>query len=263
MAVTITKPFISQNLQNPFSVYGYQNIVYGYQSISLQKKDNENAGTQVINGNSKNINGNSKNKDDFHKNANSIKSSDKANSENKSENKDDAKEKGKTAAGGASNTAGLTEKELRILEDLKARDTKVRRHEMAHIAAGGQYITSGAHYQYEKGPDGHNYAVAGDVSIDTSPVPGDPEATIAKMRKVRQAALAPAEPSSQDKKVAAESSFIAAKALSELMIMQAKQRAETRQQQFQSSRNPGSAAKAYEKAGSEPVQKGVIFNLAA
>ena len=245
MAVTITRPFISQNLQNPFSVYGYQ-------GISSQKKDNETSNMQVIKGDSKS-------KGDFHKDDNGIKSSDKTNSENKN----NTKEKGKTAVSGSSKTAGLTEKELRILESLKARDTKVRRHEMAHIAAGGQYITSGAHYQYEKGPDGNNYAVAGDVSIDTSPVPGDPEATIAKMHKVEQAALAPADPSPQDKKVAAESSFVAAKALSELMIMQAKQRAETRQQQFQSFQNPKSAAKAYENAGNEPVQKGATFNLAA
>ncbi len=245
MAVTITRPFISQNFQNPFSVYGYQ-------GISSQKKDNETSNMQVIKGDSKS-------KGDFHKDDNGIKSSDKTNSENKN----NTKEKGKTAVSGSSKTAGLTEKELRILESLKARDTKVRRHEMAHIAAGGQYITSGAHYQYEKGPDGNNYAVAGDVSIDTSPVPGDPEATIAKMHKVEQAALAPTDPSPQDKKVAAESSFVAAKALSELMIMQAKQRAETRQQQFQSFQNPKSAAKAYENAGNEPVQKGATFNLAA
>ena len=236
MAISTTKPFISQNYQNQFSAYGYQ-------GISSQKKDNENPNTQVNNGSSEN-------KNDFNKDNNSIKSSDKTNSDNL----DNSLEKGKTSDKGSSKTAGLTEKELRILEALKARDTKVRRHEMAHIAAGGQYITSGAHFQYEKGPDGNNYAVAGDVSIDTSPVPGDPEATIAKMHKVEQAALAPAEPSPQDKKVAAESAFAAARALSELMIMQAKQRAETRQQQFQSFRIPRSAAKAYENAGNEPVQ---------
>ncbi len=245
MAVTITKSFTPQNLLNAASVYGYQNI-------SSQKED-DNASPGLT------IQKRSKSSGDFPEDNNSIKSPDKTNSENK----ENTGEKSKTAASGSSKTGGLTEKELRILEDLKARDTKVRRHEMAHIAAGGQYITSGAHYQYERGPDGNNYAVAGDVSIDTSPVPGDPEATIAKMHKVEQAALAPAEPSPQDKKVAAESAFAAAKALSELMIMQAKQKAETKQQQFQSFQNPKSAAKAYEKAGTEPVQKGTAFNLAA
>ncbi|MEM6357195.1 MAG: putative metalloprotease CJM1_0395 family protein, partial [Pseudomonadota bacterium] len=42
----------------------------------------------------------------------------------------------------------------------------------------------------------------GSVSIDVSPVPGDPEATIAKMQQVKAAALAPAEPSSADRRVA-------------------------------------------------------------
>lgn len=245
MAVTIKNSFTPQNLLNAASVYGYQNI-------SSQK-----AGDNAYHGQT--IQKKSKSSGDFPEDNNNIKSPDKTNSENK----ENTEEESKTAASGSSKTGGLTEKELRILEALKARDTKVRRHEMAHIAAGGQYITSGAHYQYERGPDGNNYAVAGDVSIDTSPVPGDPEATIAKMHKVEQAALAPADPSPQDKKVAAESAFAAVKALSELMRMQAKQKAETRQQQFQSFQNPKSAAKAYEKAGTEPVRKGTAFNLAA
>ena len=39
--------------------------------------------------------------------------------------------------------------------------------------------------------------------MDTSPVPGDPQATIRKAQTVRQAALAPAEPSGQDQRAAA------------------------------------------------------------
>ena len=53
------------------------------------------------------------------------------------------------------------------------------------------------------GPDGNRYAIGGEVSIDVAPVDGDPEATIAKMEIVKAAALAPAEPSAQDRKVAA------------------------------------------------------------
>jgi len=74
----------------------------------------------------------------------------------------------------------LTRAEIQLLDELKQIDTKVRRHEMAHIAAGGRYITSGANFTYKRGPDGRNYAVGGEVSIDTSPVPGDPQATIQK-----------------------------------------------------------------------------------
>ena len=36
----------------------------------------------------------------------------------------------------------------------------------------------GASYEYDNGPDGKRYAVGGEVSIDTSTVSGDPQATI-------------------------------------------------------------------------------------
>jgi hypothetical protein len=47
------------------------------------------------------------------------------------------------------------------------------------------------------------YAVSGEVSIDSSPVKGDPKATVRKMEQVVRAALAPAQPSGQDRAVAA------------------------------------------------------------
>ena len=59
---------------------------------------------------------------------------------------------------------------------------------MAHITAGGRYITSGANFTYKRGPDGRSYAVGGEISIDTAPIPGDPQATIQKMRQVKSAA---------------------------------------------------------------------------
>lgn len=89
------------------------------------------------------------------------------------------------------------------VEKLKRRDTEVRAHEQAHVAAGGAYIKGGISYQYQKGPDGKMYAVGGEVSIDTSPVKGNPQATIAKMEVVKQAANAPADPSGADRSVAA------------------------------------------------------------
>ena len=119
----------------------------------------------------------------------------------------------------------LTQAEIQLLDELETIDTEVRQHEMAHIAAGGQYITSGANFTYKRGPDGRNYAVGGEVSIDTSPVPGDPEATLRKMRQVKGAALAPANPSSQDIKVASKASQAVTKALSDLMILQAREQA--------------------------------------
>ncbi len=97
----------------------------------------------------------------------------------------------------------LTTDELRHLEQLKQTDRAVRQHEMAHQTVGGQY-TGGASYDYEVGPDGKRYAVAGEVPIDYGPVPGDPAATIEKMQTVIAAALAPADPSSKDLQVAAQ-----------------------------------------------------------
>jgi len=55
------------------------------------------------------------------------------------------------------------------------------------------------------------------VSIDASAVPGDPEATLRKAQTVRAAALAPAEPSSQDRAVAAQAAQMAASAQAEIL----------------------------------------------
>lgn len=115
----------------------------------------------------------------------------------------------------ADNARGLTEQELKQLSELKARDREVRAHESAHQAAGGQYAGS-VSYTYQRGPDGAQYAVGGEVSIDVAPVQGDPQATIEKMRVVRAAALAPAEPSGQDRAVAAQAMQLMLQAQAEL-----------------------------------------------
>ena len=111
----------------------------------------------------------------------------------------------------------LTEEEQKQVEELKARDTEVRAHEQAHIAAGGSYVRGGARYDYQTRPDGNKYAVGGEVSIDTSAVEGDPQATINKAQVILKAALAPAEPSGQDKAVASQARQMMASARKELM----------------------------------------------
>jgi hypothetical protein len=120
----------------------------------------------------------------------------------------------------------LTRSQEEDVRQLQQRDREVRSHEQAHIAAGGAYIRSGARYEFERGPDGQNYAVGGEVRIDTSPVKGDPEATIRKMQTVRSAALAPAEPSNADRAVAAKAAQIAAQARVEKMEEQQKRSGE-------------------------------------
>lgn len=95
----------------------------------------------------------------------------------------------------------LTEEEQKIVEELRERDEEVRAHENAHKTAGGG-VVGAISYETVTGPDGKEYAVSGEAQIDTSPVPGNPEATVRKMDQVIRAALAPAEPSSQDFAVA-------------------------------------------------------------
>ncbi len=109
----------------------------------------------------------------------------------------------------------LTEEEKAVVEQLKKTDREVRAHERAHKNAGGKFAGS-ASFGFEVGPDGRQYAVSGEVPIDIAPVEGDPKATIAKMNTVAAAALAPAQPSGQDRQVAAQAAAIRADAQAEL-----------------------------------------------
>jgi hypothetical protein len=111
----------------------------------------------------------------------------------------------------------LSNEDERSVEKLKEADRKVRAHEAAHLAAGGGLAMGGASFSYATGPDGRRYAVAGEVRIDTGEVPGKPEATIRKMQQVERAALAPADPSSQDRRVAAQAAATEAEARQRLM----------------------------------------------
>ena len=104
--------------------------------------------------------------------------------------------------------------QLKELEQLKAREREVRAHEMAHLAAAGGLATSGATFTYQRGPDGASYAIGGEVKIDTSGG-SNPEETIRKAQIIRAAALAPAEPSGQDRAVAAKAAQMEAEARAE------------------------------------------------
>lgn len=131
------------------------------------------------------------------------------------------------AAGSGGRSAVVTrepsDRDKRETEALKAEDAKVREHERAHAAAAGQYAVGGTRYQYEVGPDGNRYAVHGEVQIDASKIPDDPDATIRKMQTVRRAALAPRDPSSQDQRVAAQASRAEMEARAELAAERAAQ----------------------------------------
>ncbi|MEM1185510.1 MAG: putative metalloprotease CJM1_0395 family protein [Planctomycetota bacterium] len=120
----------------------------------------------------------------------------------------------------SSKTDQLSDDEQAEVTKLQARDTEVRTHEQAHVSAAGALFRGGPFYEYKTGPDGKEYAVAGRVNIDTSEG-NTPEETIAKAQQIRRAALAPAEPSSTDQRVAAEASSMESKARQELAEAQA------------------------------------------
>lgn len=110
----------------------------------------------------------------------------------------------------------LSPEAQRLVAELKATDARVRAHEAAHMAAAGGLAKGGPSFSYQRGPDGKAYAVGGEVSIDSGGVPGNPKAALAKARQIQQAALAPSDPSPQDRAVAAAAAAMAAQALAEL-----------------------------------------------
>ena len=120
-----------------------------------------------------------------------------------------------TGADGRQRDSFELSQEAEEIRKLQVRDREVRAHEAAHAAAGGAYAGSPS-YTFKRGPDGQSYATGGEVSIDVSSIKGDPQATLQKAQQVRAAALAPAEPSAQDMKVAQRAQSMAAKARMEL-----------------------------------------------
>jgi SprA-related family len=134
----------------------------------------------------------------------------------------DKKARGKTADKNNETRLGeLSDEEKAVVARLKKTDRTVRAHERAHKVAGGPF-TGAARLQFVTGPDGRRYAVSGEVPIDASEVPGNPDATIRKLETVRRAALAPAQPSAQDRRVAA----IAQQGIAEARAEKRAQRAE-------------------------------------
>lgn len=125
-----------------------------------------------------------------------------------------------------SSSQQFTEEEKRLIAELKQRDAAVRAHEQAHMAAGAGVVTSGPSYIFERGPDGILYAVGGEVSIDASKG-RTPAETVRKMDRVITAALAPADPSSQDQSVAAQAAANQAQARIELAADNAQQMQES------------------------------------
>ena len=73
---------------------------------------------------------------------------------------------------------------------------------MAHKAAAGSLAAGGPYYDLQRGPDGQNYAVGGEVPIRL-PETTDYKQAIKDAQQAERAALAPADPSPDDYAAAA------------------------------------------------------------
>ena len=137
----------------------------------------------------------------------------------------------------------LTPQQQRAVQELRQIDRAVRAHEQAHIAAGQGVVTSGPNYTYTYGPDGKQYAVGGEVGIDTS-AEGKPQANIDKGRLIQAAALAPRDPSPQDYRVATIGSQLEAQGRTDLrrQALQTESASNSSRQQVARAYSAGSSA---------------------
>lgn len=151
----------------------------------------------------------------------------------------------------------LSPEQKRHVAELKAVDQKVKAHEQAHQASGGQFA-GGISYEFQKGPDGQKYAISGEVPIQM-PKSDNPKDTIQAMEQVRRAALAPANPSSQDMQVASKASQAILRAQSELQNKENEQEENQHQEDIMSK-----AIHAYQQSQNPYIKKSeTIFDLSA
>ncbi len=144
----------------------------------------------------------------------------------------------------SSSPTELNEEDQQRVQELRARDIEVRAHEAAHLAAAGRFARGGAKFEFTRGPDGRSYAVGGSVSIDTGKE-ATPEATLQKADQIKRAALAPAEPSGQDRAVAASATALkldAQKELAEQAQQESREAREAAQPSDGESAAPGQGA---------------------
>lgn len=100
-------------------------------------------------------------------------------------------------------------------KELEKIQREVISHEAAHKAAAGN-LGGAVSYSYTEGPDGQSYITGGEVPIKLKEG-RTPEETLRNMQQVQRAANAPADPSGQDRQVAAKAAAIASKAKQEII----------------------------------------------
>ncbi|HEB9416318.1 TPA: hypothetical protein RZK59_000835 [Campylobacter coli] len=127
------------------------------------------------------------------------------------------------------NGVELTLQQVQQLRELQSIDRNVKAHEAAHQAAGGG-LAGAASFSYTRGPDNQMYAVAGEVPIRMQEG-RTPEETIANARQVAAAAMAPADPSPQDYKVAANAAKMEFDARAEATKLKAQEAKEKKEEE--------------------------------
>lgn len=165
------------------------------------------------------------------------------------------------------NTDQISKEQRGRVAELAKTDRQVRAHEQAHSSVGGRY-TGAPSFNYERGPDGRQYATSGEVSIDTSPIPNDPQATLAKSLIVQRAALAPADPSTADRRIAAEAAATATQARVELATQGSNNRSdETSNDSSSNNETPDQETDRLDRqfiasgAVADPAQQGSLLDL--
>lgn len=133
------------------------------------------------------------------------------------------------------NGVELTMQQVQQVRKLQSIDRNVKAHEAAHQAAGGG-LAGAASFSYTRGPDNQMYATAGEVPIRMQKG-RTPEETIANARQVVAAAMAPADPSPQDYRVAANALKMEFEARAEATKLKAQEAQEKKEENEENEEN--------------------------
>ncbi len=133
------------------------------------------------------------------------------------------------------NGVELTMQQVQQVRELQSIDRNVKAHEAAHQAAGGG-LAGAASFSYTRGPDNQMYATAGEVPIRMQKG-RTPEETIANARQVVAAAMAPADPSPQDYRVAANALKMEFEARAEATKLKAQEAQEKKEENEENEEN--------------------------
>ncbi len=108
-----------------------------------------------------------------------------------------------------------SQEEQKEIEKIRKNSRNVKLRELVYRAVVGNYVRNTVSFEYETGPDGIKYAVAGHTTIDTRPIINNPEATIRKAQAIKKTKI--------DRAVAVEVEKMEREAIMELKEEQRKE----------------------------------------